>query len=311
MVKITETTWKNLTGVLIENEKLRVIVLPQLGGKIASLYDKSKEFEVAAQPEKKFYALPKAGDDFSSYDASGLDDAFPNIDSGILEENGKIWNYPDHGEIWNSSFAWVIEDQELLLNFKSMQFPYSYEKRICLEGGSVVLKYKICNTGDVPFPCIWTFHGLVRYEEDMQLLYPEQVTRFENVLESQEVGAVGEHILRKNAHYDFSAVPDKKTKTMVKYYADQKLTEGRCGYRYPKQGVECFLEYDSGKLPYLGVWITAGGYRGDYNCALEPSNGYYDSIKKAEENQALYILQPKGRLEFELRIRLNEVLERF
>ena len=48
--------------------------------KLASVFHKKKNFELAAQNQEAFYHLPHVGDDFSRYDASGLDDAFPSID---------------------------------------------------------------------------------------------------------------------------------------------------------------------------------------------------------------------------------------
>ena len=308
MVNITETTWKNLTGILLENEQLRVIILPQLGGKIASLYYKTREFELAAQPGKETYSLPQLDDDFSLYDASGLDDAFPNIDAAVLEENGITWKYPDHGEIWSSRFDWKADGEQVLMKLQSERFPYTYEKTIHLDGQRVILQYRICNTGEIPFPCIWAFHGLVRYEEDMQFVYPPQTTSFENVLESPELGAVGEHFPIENTVYDFCRVPDKTTNTMVKYYVDQKVQRGFCAYNYPGQGVQCTIEYDSEKLPYLGVWITAGGYRGDYNCAIEPTNGYYDSVLTAKKQGKLYYLKRDEPLEFAIKIEMNNIV---
>ncbi len=52
------------------------------------------------------------------------------------------------------------------------------------------------------------------------------------------------------------------------------------------------LGWDKDKLPYLGFWITDGGFRGDYNCALEPSTGYYDSIDIATKNGKVSYLLP-------------------
>lgn len=63
-----------------KTDVLRVIILPALGGKLASVFHKKKNFELAAQNQEAFYHLPHVGDDFSRYDASGLDDAFPSID---------------------------------------------------------------------------------------------------------------------------------------------------------------------------------------------------------------------------------------
>ena len=43
---------------ILENDKLAIHVLPELGGKITSLYLKEKEFELAAPNRTGQYRLP-------------------------------------------------------------------------------------------------------------------------------------------------------------------------------------------------------------------------------------------------------------
>ena len=66
------------------------------------------------------------------------------------------------------------------------------------------------------------------------------------------------------------------------------------------------LSYDAGVLPYLGVWITAGGFQGDYNWAIEPTSGFYDSVSTAEKNKKLKVLGPGEVMEFELTLSLSK-----
>lgn len=306
-VELEYIKWKNLQGISLENEELYVVVLPRLGGKIASLKYKKKDFEVAAQYGGEEYKIPGKDPVFSEYDASGLDDAFPNIVGACVTQGQRQWKYPDHGEVWSSAFQHEIVGEQIILKFASRTLPYTYEKKISLKGSQVQIYYEIKNPGDIPFPCLWAFHGLVRYEEDMELIYGKEADSFENVLDSPELGKIGRRIPFRNQEYDFSRVPKRGSGTMVKYYADRKIHTGRCGYRYPSQGVECILEYDTKELPYLGVWITAGGFRGDYNCAMEPANGYYDDIRTAKENHSLYLLKKGKPLVFHMNIRLTEI----
>ena len=47
-------------------------------------------------------------------------------------------------------------------------------------------------------------------------------------------------------------------------FGGKTIWEGRamrnqCSLWYPSQECACTLKYDANKLPYLGVWITAGG----------------------------------------------------
>jgi hypothetical protein len=67
------------------------------------------------------------------------------------------------------------------------------------------------------------------------------------------------------------------------------------------------IDFPKEKLPYLGFWVTEGGFRGDYNCALEPTNGYYDDIDIAKNNNKLKILEPKEELNFYIRLQLKSI----
>lgn len=307
MTEIKCIKWKNLEGIQMENNTVSVVILPRLGGKLASLQYKKTKFEFAAQMKEQQYQIPGRDAEFEKFDASGLDDVFPSIaGSRVMSRNGEKV-YPDHGEIWSSPFEYEIGRECVHLSFRSTRFSYTYEKTLELKENQVIIYYHICNEQKEPFPCLWAFHGLMRYEEDMELWYPKEVDSFENVLFSQELGAAERHVPIWNKEYDFSKVPARESGTMVKYYADKKIKSGFCGYRYPSYGMECVIEYNAQKLPYLGTWITAGGYRGDYNCAMEPANGYYDDIYIAEKNNSLYLLEKENPLDFHIKITMREM----
>lgn len=73
---------------------------------------------------------------------------------------------------------------------------------------------------------------------------------------------------------------------MKNFIYAERVSEGKCGIDYRGKDVQADIEWDNNVLPYLGFWITAGGFRGDYNCAWEPSSGYYDSVSRALRNNA-------------------------
>lgn len=302
-------TMKQLT---LENDVLRVTVCPSLGGKITSFYLKEKEFELAAQSseaqcEARHRMLEKSViDSFGPY-AYGMDDCFPNVDGELVEWKNRKLFYPNHGEIWNHEF--VIQeraDDRVSLSWYSTVFDYLYEKKVRLEKNTLSIQYHIVNTGDEELPCIWTWHGLVLYEQDMEILLPESITHYRNVLDESVLGTEGSVYPVQNDVYDFSRMPNPDICNMVKYYGEEPSVMGRCGIYYPSKDVSYHLKYDACKLPYFGVWITAGGMQGDYNCALEPTNGYYDSIGKANKNQKLPVLSKGEILNFTLELTLKE-----
>ena len=90
------TEHKGLAAAVLENDVLRVILLPKRGGKTVSILYKPMGFELLSQPKEGYPPLAP-GMDFSQGDASGFDDAFPSIDQEILMVDGKAVAYPDHG----------------------------------------------------------------------------------------------------------------------------------------------------------------------------------------------------------------------
>lgn len=298
--------------IALENDVLRVKICPSMGGKITSFYLKEKDFELAAQSSairdearRQLQAKKEIGG-FGAY-AFGMDDAFPNIDKETVEWKGRELFYPDHGEIWKADFH-VIEKtaEHVVLCWDSTAFSYRYEKEMRLEDNTLVIQYHILNNSEEELPCIWTWHGLVAYEQDMVILLPESVTHYRNVLEGCILGAEGTVYPVQNEIYDFAKMPNPNICSMVKYYGEEPVQTGHCGIYYPSKNVSYCLEYDAGKLPYLGVWITAGGLDGDYNCALEPTNGFYDSIGKAGKHQKLPVLGKGEALDFTFGITLRE-----
>lgn len=304
ITEITEIAWRGEQALQLENKRVSAVILPQFGGKITSFVYKDTGFELVAQPTRP-YKKPKIGDDFSLFDASGFDDVFPSVLPCEQWIDGRKVTYPDHGEIWTSVFSYKKEKNRLQLEHKSENLPYHYKKEIFIDENKLCFDYIITNTGNYAFPCIWLFHGLVKYKEDMKLFYPPDTEEIVNALESDALGKEGRLHELCGVSQNFTNVPARQSQSMAKYYVNGKVSKGYCGYHYPKDNMESTVHFSEASLPYLGVWITAGGYRGDYNCAFEPSNAFYDDIEKARKNKALPELAPKGKLTFALQIELN------
>lgn len=289
----------------IENDKLKIEYHPAFGGKITSFFHKEKGFELAAQTDKDLKLLPPVEGGFAPY-AFGMDEAFPNIDEEQIYWKERDYTYPDHGEIWRAEFEVTDQTKDSVsLCWKSPVLGYCYEKKLCLKENALHINYHIVNEGTGELPCFWTWHGLMRYEEDMEIILPKGITHCRNVLSGSVLGDAGRIYPLENDVYDFTKVPSADSRSMVKFYIEDAVKCGQCGLYYPSQGVTCRMEYDTAILPYFGFWITAGGFQGDYNCALEPSNGFYDSISIARENGKLPILVVGESMDFEIKIILE------
>ena len=290
--------------MILENDALKIEFEPHLGGKIVSFLHKRKDFQLAAQGKIHLREPSTPEESFAPY-AFGMDDAFPNIDRERIDWSGRKLEYPDHGEIWSARFEARDEPGGVSLEWVSGRFGYRYQKGLHLDGNTLQIRYHITNESKTDIPCFWTWHGLVRYEEDMLVLWPSGTRSFLNVQTTDILGHAGAQYDIENNIYDFARVPKAKPESTAKYYVDHPVHEGRCGLYYPSKDVTFTMEYDRKVLPYLGFWVTAGGFQGDYNCALEPSNGFYDSISTARKNGKLPRLSSGEHMAFELKLALG------
>lgn len=308
---ISEICFKGCRALRLENDKLRVIILPSIGGKIASIYRKDKDFELLFQNKENTYRKAKIYDSFELFDASGFDDAFPSIDTCKVNYNGKEIIYPDHGEIWSASFNYEIHDERIVLTYDSVILKYHYKKVVYIKDSAVINEYEIINYGNEEFPCIWAMHCLVRCEEDMQVILSKNANKVLNVCESKYLGKVGqihsypETIDVNGEPFRLDRVLSPASNNYNKYYINGEVEEGFCGIYYPSKNIYYNVYFDKVKLPYLGFWVTEGGFRGDYNCALEPTNGFYDSIAIAQKEGKLCVLKGGEKLQFDINIEVK------
>ena len=102
------------------------------------------------------------------------------------------------------------------------------------------MHYYITNIGEEELPAIWTWHGLMRYEEDMEILLPEGTKQCRNVLKEKDLGEPDTIYPYKGAVYDFSKVPAAASRKAVKYYIEPESENEKvlgqsacCGFFYP------------------------------------------------------------------------------
>lgn len=293
------------------NGRLSAVVMPDRGGKIASIYYPAKDFELLFQNPSGNWGRADLSSAFEDYEAAGFDDTFPSIDPGIVKVNGKDISYPDHGEIWTSRMEASAGEDEIRLSTDSRILDYRYQKTIRLDDSSIIISYRIENTGGHAFPAIWTMHALTAIDDDTEIFIPDGISSIQNafgedgILPWEKDGRLPYPI---TGDYDFRKALNKDDAgKCLKFYVPDAVTEGRCGYIYPSRGLRAVISYDPSKIPYLGFWKTIGGFRGDINIALEPSTGFYDSIANAAANGRCPIFNPGDILTFDIRIAIEEM----
>lgn len=262
----------NFDAIILENDNLKIAILPKLGFKIASIFNKEKELEYLFQPTKNEYNEAIHADGFEKYDTSGIDDCIPTIDVCKYPLDKEII-LPDHGDTW--SLKWDIvenSDNKAVGTVKLPSLPLQFTKSIELKENGLNIDYKVKNLSSEKVYYLWAFHGLLNYDEYTELEFEENLVNYINV-QNDEVW-----------DFDIFKLKNFKENHTFKYYFTDEIKEGFAIVNNTKEKSKFKMNFDPEKLPYMGVWLTTGGFKNEKNVAIEPCNGYYDSLEKAYEN---------------------------
>lgn len=301
-------SYKDVEAVTLENELLRVQILPDWGAKTASLVYKPKNHEVLWQNpggsyRKTGYAAPYGDGEFS-----GFDEMFPSISRCFYEE--EPWSgteVPDHGEVW--SLPWSFSQREGRAEFRveGVRFPYTLEKSVWLEGSALRSTYFLTNRSEFPFHFIWAAHPLFRAVEGMRFVVPAGMDRIVNSVPGPVLGGYGErHPFPRSGDLDLSVMPPQDDRGYQKYFFLGRVLEGWCRLEDPQAGLSITLSYPPQRVPYLGMWLNQGGWAGQYNIAPEPCTAAMDRIDLSRLWGAGSSVGPRQTLEWEFSIGIAE-----
>ncbi|ACC98166.1 Putative galactose mutarotase [Elusimicrobium minutum Pei191] len=307
-----KSIYKGLNSIVFENGNIRAEFLPDYAAKMVSLQNKKTDKEFLFQSDLPALKIPPYSAPFSEYDSSGFDEVFPSIDrcpypSGSYA--GVI--IPDHGEVWAMSWEiGEITDNGFKASVKSKTLPYIFTRETIIKDNEITFNYTVTNTSDKEeFKFIWALHCLLACSPQTRLLTPEDLTKVMTVEHSTKTlgpwGTIHNYpyaLSTDNKKIDLSATESKESNSCEKFYFLKQNTEGWCGVEHQDTGDKLVYKYDADKVPYLGVWKTQGGYRGDYNIALEPCTGVYDDLYVADKIKKLSKIPPHGEYSWQFKM---------
>jgi galactose mutarotase-like enzyme len=296
--KKAKKEWKKL---VLENEKLRIILLPELGGKMTSLENKETGTQFLKQYVESEGELkpPSLGFDFKPPYAYGFDECFPTVAPSSYLFNERVIHWPDHGELWTQEWNFELEEDRVVLKASGVNLLYEFEKEIQLKGNQIQISYRVKNTSYRAFDYIWSSHPLLEIDDQDELLIDEKVDRV-SIHETNEEG----QIRKKETGWpyvsgdktDYSVVQAETSDHAMKLFAEQ-VEKGRAGL-YRKQTDETILfEFDTERTPHLGIWLCYGGWpedaeTGSYTVALEPATASFDKLSDAIDNAEHKVIEP-------------------
>ncbi|MEN8097910.1 MAG: hypothetical protein ABFQ89_02435 [Chloroflexota bacterium] len=310
--------YQGMKAISLRNEYLSLVVIPELGAKIASLMHRPSQTEWLWTNPNLVLKKPEYGDSYTGqHDTGGVDECFPTI--APVQFPTEPWTditIPDHGELWSQS--WDVESVEstpervvISVSCYGVHLPYRFERTITLLAGEneVHLGYKVTNLSSFALPFLWSIHPLLRIEPGMRLYLPENVQRIR--IDSSTDDFLGElgtshpwPVVHDNEgnELDLSKVPSSDIARAVKFFAaplnEDVPVETMLVDPKSKRGLG--FRFSPNQITHIGVWMNYGGWAGVegaapyYNLGLEPCIVGADSLEVAVKHwREAAILQPE------------------
>lgn len=284
---ISKSVSNGIEILTAETDHLIFSIVPELGGKIVSIYNKHLEKEFLWTNNKIPLQINEPGADYDSNFLGAIDELIPND----LTETIDSVEYPDHGELWTTQLQYEQTNEKIRLLGRLRLSGLYYSKTIYPDPGSPALfmEYTIKNEARVQRNFLWKLHAalqiqpgdkLVTSAATAQVVDPEY-SRFKNtnpfnwpLIEDQDASIVP----AANNTMDFFYLYD------IPFGEMQLLTnKGEHVFSY---------RYDTKVFPHQWYFASYGGFLDHYTVILEPCTNMPMSVNEAKAKGQCAVLEP-------------------
>ncbi len=289
----------------LASEQVTVVVIPELGARLLSLRDNQSGRDWLWRPDGDLRLWRNRLDDpFTQGTFAGADECIPTIAPCVWQG----LSLPDHGEAWSQ--AWHLDEASLSegrirLDVTLPRSPLRLVREIRLEGSVLFMDYELHNRSSSPQHWLWAWHPLLRIVPGDRLSLPEEV-------QTWQIESATRPDTQKGDAWTWPAPrPDIRLDTLdlggdkeyVKAFVGP-LREGRACVTNDQSQHGLELQWDTDALPYLGLWLTRGGFQGCHQLAIEPTNLPGDSLADTCQHHPAQPLPPRGCQRWQLQLRL-------
>jgi galactose mutarotase-like enzyme len=276
----------DLNVLKLENEWFSLSVLPEVGAKILTLYDKAGQRQILWENPRIRPQIYPIDANFDNYWCGGWDDAYPTADACVHAGEP----FPNLGEL--RSLEWQVEDYSALETTLSAYGPISpiyVTKSIWLTGQVLHMSFAVKNLSPIVLDFMWGTHPAFAIEAGTRLIIPAGIGIVSQSSDAS-LGSPGDEYNWPHINgTDMSVVPDFSAGTNCGHYATD-LEDGWFAVETKGKGV--LYEFPVETCPCLWMWLVYGGWRGYYHAVIEPWTGYPVNLSQAFQEGRHSQLEP-------------------
>jgi galactose mutarotase-like enzyme len=295
----------NLQTIVLENERLRISVLADIGARIHEFVDKCTNrdwlYHSPGVPPRR----PVFGSNYDDWWTGGIDEIAPT--GWPCEVDGR--SYPLHGELWSQPWHYHITKNtpqvvEVQLWCQAIIAPLRVERWMTLRQGEPTLHllHRLVNLDDEPLALLWGLHPAFALEhEDYRIHIPSSSA----VVDPGSPDYPGPEHARyhwpefkgdDNKVRDMSQPAPPDSDSWCLHYA--LLDEGWMALTDLRAGKGIGMAFDSSVFKVVILWGVYGGWRqGVYCVSPEPWAGWPSNLSAAIQQGTALVMGERQTLE--------------
>jgi galactose mutarotase-like enzyme len=291
--------------VVMQNDAMRVAVIPEIGGKIVSLVSRRTGREwLWKNPYLPLKRPPPSAKDFGAFDAGGWDEVFPTVNPCRVPNSA--WGdrmLTDHGELWYRPWQIVSENirsqdsSTLTLAVDDPELPFRFERTLTLAAGfgRLAASYCLVNLSKMPLPFIWAAHPLLTIEPGDSIHLPAGTPISSTSCVGLELAQETTEFLWPSVRLatgdllDISRAPEPSVRYAIKLFAENAAHAAiKIAGRAQNEALIFYSEPHHAS--HTGLWLNYGAWSGAntapyYNAGIEPTTFPHDELKVAAIGQ--------------------------
>ena len=297
-------SYRGLQVVRLENEILRIDVLPELGAKIWNLVHKPTQSNLLwhnpyLAPQRQQY-----GARFDDTWSGGWDELIPN---DVPTEVAFGDMLPDHGEVWSQPAEFdVLEAGGDIAVVRFVHYGRvwrtRFEKTITLCGGQSICRvaYRYENLGLIPIDFLWNIHPALVVSPATRVDLPAGRGHIDPWSTSLCEGMTAFEwpwlVDRAGRRVDLRVMPPSGSLADIHLYLPD-VDAGWYAVTDTAARIGFGIAFPTAVFPHLWMFRPIGGWRGLYTQIVEISTGYPSRLAEARAEGHCAHLEPGQALE--------------
>ena len=285
--------YRGFDVVMLENERLRVSVVPELGAKVHQFIDKALDRDLLYHHPRVELRAPVFGANVDNWWTGGIDDAVPTGHPCVVDGE----ELPFLGEAW--SLPWTVAQvspTSVRLTRTGVIWPFRLTKELSLEPGRRYLSaaYTLANAGSGDMPFLWGIHPAVPVGPGTRIDVPARTAWYGSG--ASPAGQLPEAFTsgREPLPWPVSSIAALGAASAGAWHHLflSELDGGWLAVRDESEGWGFGVTFPQETFRTVHIWLVDGGWRSIRAAVVEPWTGRQARLDEAIEQGHAMVLRP-------------------